>query len=435
MGKNVERLDRLQNNRADFAVVVVRTTQSVQRAAASEAVDTVAANVQKAARTEAFEGKFGMTVAEALTKIRKDLVSFGEYQAALNTAIAEADEALQQTASGTSGLPGTGLSAEQQNTIDMAAKTDSPVQVSPGVTMTPAQAQQHYLDQAAAAQEEEARKLADALDQRLQEIIDGMPTSDYDEHKPTDEPKDGEGPGGRTPIDYPGVNGGGGSGGGGNGSVGGGSVIDGGGNGGGGGGNGGNGNDNDNGTIGRPPIIREPPVNPPVIEEPPFPRPRDDDPRIDGGIGGEIPGVGPGGNGAFPGGTTGGGAGSVGAGVGGVVGGAGLAGGAALANRLSGGAGLIAGGVGGVGGAGGAGAPGAAGVVAQSGAAAGGRGGAMAGGAMAGGAGRADKRNRRRGQDLMAFEVEADDDESVPDMGSAGAAGRSTSEGREELGW
>jgi len=54
---------------------------------------------------------------------------------------------------------------------------------------------------------------------------------------------------------------------------------------------------------------------------------------------------------------------------------------------------------------------------------------------MAGGAGRADKRNRRRGQDLMAFEVEADDDESVPDMGSAGAAGRSTSEGREELGW
>ncbi|MCM3778138.1 hypothetical protein [Microbacterium hydrocarbonoxydans] len=431
MGKNVERLDRLQNNRADFAVVVTRSTQSVQRAAATEAVDTVAANVQKAARTEAFEGKFGMTVAEALTKIRKDLVSFGEYQAALNNAIAEADEALQQTASGSHGLPPGSLSAEQQNTIDMAAKTDSPVQVSPGVTMTPAQAQQYYLDQAAAAQEEEARKLADALDQRLQEIIDGMPTSDYDEHKPTDEPEDGDGPGGRAPIDYPGVNGGGGAGGGGTGGVDGGAGID-------GGGNGTGGRDDDGGGkdhIVRPPIIREPPVDPPVIEEPPFPRPRDEDPRIDGGIGGEIPGAGPGGSGAFPGGVTGGGTGSVGAGVGGVVGGAGLAGGAALANRLSGGAGLLAGGVGGVGGVGAAGGPGATGVVAQSGAAAGGRGGAMAGGAMAGGAGGAEKRKRRRGQDLMAFEVEQDDDEALPDIGSAGAAGRSTSEGREELGW
>jgi hypothetical protein len=35
----------------------------------------------------------------------------------------------------------------------------------------------------------------------------------------------------------------------------------------------------------------------------------------------------------------------------------------------------------------------------------------------------------------MAFEVEPDDDEAVPDIGEAGAAGRSTSEGREEITW
>jgi hypothetical protein len=59
-------------------------------------------------------------------------------------------------------------------------------------------------------------------------------------------------------------------------------------------------------------------------------------------------------------------------------------------------------------------------------------GGAAAGGGAGGGRG---KRNRRRGQDLMAFEVEPDDDEAVPDIGEAGAAGRSTSEGREEITW
>ena len=426
MGENVERLGRLQSNRTSLIVGGMRGAQSVQRAVATAAVETVTTNVQKAARTEGFDGKFGMTVAEALIKIRKDLVSFSEYQTALNKAIGEADEALQKTASGSNGLPPGDLSSEQQNTIDMASKTDSPVQVSPGVTMTPAQAQQYYLDQAAEAQEEEARKLAAALDARLQEIIDGMPTSDYDEHKPGEEPPGNDDPGGNPPINYPGVNGGGG---GGSGprvdDV---SVID---------DNkkNKNGNDDDDTTIVRPPIIWEPPVvDPPIIEEPPFPPKDPDDPRIDGNIGGEVPGVGPGGPGGFPGGTTGGSAGSVGGGLGGVAGGAGLAGGAALANRLSGGAGLLSG-PGGVGGTGGAGGAGASGVVAQSGAANGGRGGAMAGGGAAGGGGRGDKRNRRRGQDLMAFEVEPADDEGVPDIGSAGDAGRSTSEGREDLGW
>lgn len=431
MGENVERLGRLQSNRTSLIVGGMRGAQSVQRAVATAAVETVTTNVQKAARTEGFDGKFGMTVAEALIKIRKDLVSFSEYQTALNKAIGEADEALQKTASGSNGLPPGDLSSEQQNTIDMASKTDSPVQVTPGVTMTPAQAQQYYLDQAAEAQEEEARKLAAALDARLQEIIDGMPTSDYDEHKPGEEPPGNDDPGGNPPINYPGVNGGGG---GGSGTrVDDGSGIDDGKN----NNNNNNGNDDDdnNNTIVRPPIIWEPPVvDPPVIDKPPFPEPKD--PRIDGNIGGEVPGVGPGGTGGSLGGTTGGGsAGSVSGGLGGVAGGAGLAGGAALANRLSGGAGLLAspGAVGGTGAAGGA---GASGVVAQSGAANGGRGGAMAGGAAAGGAGgRGDKRNRRRGQDLMAFEVEPDDDEVAPDIGHAGAAGRSTSEGREDLGW
>lgn len=429
MGENVERLGRLQSNRTSLIVGGMRGAQSVQRAVATAAVETVTTNVQKAARTEGFDGKFGMTVAEALTKIRKDLVSFSEYQTALNKAISEADDALQKTASGSNSLPPGDLSAEQQNTLDMASKTDSPVQVSPGVTMTPAQAQQYYLDQAAEAQEEEARKLAAALDARLQEIIDGMPTSDYDEHKPGEEPPGSEDPGGNPPINYPGVNGGGGGGGSGT-RVDDGSGIDEGKN------NGnGNGNDDDN-TIVRPPIIWEPPVvDPPVIDEPPFPPNDPEEPRIDGNIGGEVPGVGPGGTGGFPGGTTGGGsAGSVGGGLGGVAGGAGLAGGAALANRLSGGAGLLTG-PGGVGATGGAGGAGASGVVAQSGAANGGRGGAMAGGGAAGGGGRGDKRNRRRGQDLMAFEVEPADDEALPDIGSAGAAGRSTSEGREDLGW
>ncbi|WP_314093754.1 hypothetical protein, partial [Microbacterium foliorum] len=76
------------------------------------------------------------------------------------------------------------------------------------------------------------------------------------------------------------------------------------------------------------------------------------------------------------------------------------------------------------------------GVVAQSGAANGGRGGLVGGAAAGGGAGGgSDKRNRRRGQDLLAFEVEPDDDQIAPDLGAAGAAGRSASDGREELGW
>lgn len=437
MGQNVERLNRLQSNRSSLIVGGMRGAQSVQRAAATEAVDTVATNVQKAARTEGFDGKFGMTVAEALTKIRKDLVRFGEYQTELDKVIGEADDALQSTASGTDGLPQTQLSAEQQNTIDMAAKTDSPVQVSPGVTMSPTQAQQYYLDQAAEAQEEEARKLAAALDQRLQEIIDKMPTTEYDEPKPGKDPAGDDENGGNPPISNPGVNGGGTDGGGGSGSVDGNGGVN---------GNGGDdGNDDDHGTIVRPPIIYHPPqvdppwiVDPPQVEEPQFPDPDGtDDPRIDGTIGGEVPGVGPGGTGGVPGSTTGGGgSGSVSGGLSGVAGGAGLAGGAALANRLNGGAGMLTG-VGGVGGAGGTGGAGASGVVSQPGAANGGRGGAMVGGGAAGGGagGRGDKRNRRRGQDLMAFEVEPGDDEAVPDIGAAGAAGRSSSEGREDTGW
>ena len=35
----------------------------------------------------------------------------------------------------------------------------------------------------------------------------------------------------------------------------------------------------------------------------------------------------------------------------------------------------------------------------------------------------------------MAFEVEPADDEAVPDIGAAGAAGRSTSEGHDDTGW
>ena len=58
----------------------------------------------------------------------------------------------------------------------------------------------------------------------------------------------------------------------------------------------------------------------------------------------------------------------------------------------------------------------------------------MAGGGAAGG-GKGDKRKRRRGQDLFAFSVDPEEDGVEPDLGAAGSAGSSTSDGREELGW
>lgn len=446
MGQNVERLGRLQVNRSNWALNGIRGGQAIQRTAAAVAIETVAAGVQKAARTEGFEGDFGMTVAEALTKIRKDLDSFGEYQVGLNKAIDLANDALEATASGTDGLPEAGLTPDQQNTIDTAAKTNGPVQVSPGVMMTSAEAEQYYRDQAEDAREEQARKMAVALDARLQAIIDGMPTSDYDEPKQNPESSGDDSTGG-TSGNYPGVNGGSGGYDGpgvtGGGNVGGGDV----GLGGDGSGNGGDGGtgDGDDHTIIRPPQYYYPPqVDPPVIDHPwtPYPDPNGpgDDPRVDGSIDGEVPGVGTG-----PGtrvGLPGGGSSSL-TGVGALGGGlAAVAGTAGLAGRVGGGAGLLGGpgGVGGVGGVGGAGAfsgAGATGVVAPGAAANGGRGGMMAGGAAVGGGagGRGDKKNRRRGQDLMAFEVEPDDDEIVPDIGAAGAAGTSASDGREELSW
>lgn len=437
MGKNLERLGRLQANRTSIAVIGVQTGQVVMQTAAQAATTEATTSIQKAARTEGFGGEYGVTVAEALTIIRADLDKFADYQAAVSTAFAQATQALQDTANGVTGLPDAGLTPAQQETIAIHSATNSPVHVQPGVTMTPAEAQQYYLDQAAAAQEEQAAKLAAALDARLQEIIDGMPTSDYDPPKPPEDPSGDDETGGDGSGDYPGVTGGTGPGGsndtGGGGGGGGGYVI---------------------GHPSEPHLFVDPPYDPdghddpvydPPVHDPRFPHPDDDgtdDPNVDGNVDGEVPGVRPGGNVPGPGGSGGGGAGTVGGALGGLAGGVGLAaGGAALARRLNGGAGLLAGvgGVGGVGagGVGGAGGAGASGVVAaQPGGATGGRGGMVGGAAAGGGAGGGrGKRNRRRGQDLMAFEVEPDDDEAVPDIGEAGAAGRSTSEGREEITW
>lgn len=462
MGQHKERLDRLQANRSSFMGSVARVTQATQRTVATAATDTVSAGVRKAANTVGFEGNLGEQIQEKLSAIHQDLADFADYQAALSKAIDLANEALDTTANGIESLPEGGLSPAQQQTVQLAAQTDSPVQVRPGVTMTSAEAKQYYLDQAAAAQEEQARQMTAALDARLQEIIDGMPVTDYDEPEPSEDPSGNDGPGSTPTVNYPGINTGGGDGGyDGPGIIG---NND-------GGGNNGTDNNNDNNNGGNdgddtdPPRVVDPPrVYPPVYPpvDPPVypPGPNDptgpggngggdDTPRIDGEIGG-VTGGGGGGTG-FPGGVTGtvgGGAGGLSAGVGGSLGAAGLVGGAAgLAGRLGGGALLGgvggvgglggAGGVGGVGGVGGAGTgAGAGGVVAQSGAANGGRGGMVGGAAAGGGAGGgSDKRNRRRGQDLLAFEVEPDDDQIIPDLGSAGSAGRSASDGREELGW
>src|SRR6218665_1256025 len=179
MGKNMERLERLQANRGAFGTMVALNVQTDQRNAASEAVDTVTSSVQKAARADGFEGPYGDVVTAGLTDLRDRLNEFADYQAKLNAAIELANKALDDTANNMSGLPAPGLTPAQQNTIDIASSTGSPVQPQPGVTMPPSEAKQYYLDQAAAAQEEQAAKMTAALDVRLQEIIDGMPTPQY----------------------------------------------------------------------------------------------------------------------------------------------------------------------------------------------------------------------------------------------------------------
>jgi hypothetical protein len=438
MGQHKERLDRLKANQQNFFVSHEREAMSIRRNDAAAATEDASASALKAARTEGFEGDYGDRAAQALTDLHKEIDKFATHQAALSKAIEAANQALRAAAESTAELPDDGLTPEQQSTVTTAQGTNSPVQVSPGVLMTSAEAKQYYLDQAAFAQEEAAAKVTATLDATLQDIMDSMPVSDYDEPEPTPDPVPTPDPSGTG--DDPRVSGGGGGTGGGVTGGGGGSGTGGSGTGGG-GGTGSGGGGGGGGIDVRPPIYHEPPRFDPPISDPRHPdNDGTDDPRVDGGTGGVVPGGGGGGGGGtvgLPGGGTTG-VGSGGGGLNGLLGGAsGSVGAAGLANRLGGGAGLLggAGGVGGVGGAGSSSGAGAAGVVAQPGAANGGRGGMMAGGAAGGGgAGGKSKRNRRRGQDLMAFQVE-DDDEIAPDLGAAGAAGRSSSDGREELTW
>lgn len=436
MGLNVERLERLKLNQANWAAVTVRTSQLMQRAAAVESTGEASDGVQKAARTEGFQGDLGDLIREKLIKIHGDLLDFTEYQAKLNSVIGAANEALRSAATEMDGLPSVGLTSYQQATVDKAIDTNSPVQVSPGVMMTPAQAKQYYQDQADAEQEEAARRMTLALDQRLQEIIDGMPRSKYDPEKPEDELSNNGGIDGSGTNDRPYRNRDD-------------STVS------------GDDGTNNTGNYDGPRVVRpddrhdnhgdpEPPtyvVDPPKVFDPPYeppfdppydPNRPDGPPNVDGDNDGRIPGGpgGPGGSGGprlpNPGGTIPGGGvspGGVGALGGGAVGGVG---GAALAGGLgrAGGIGAV-GGLNGMGGS--AGGPGVTGVVAQS-SGAGGRAGMLAGGGAAGGGG-AGKRKRRRGQDLVAFEVDPEDDGIAPDLGAAGAAGSSASDGREELGW
>ncbi|GAA3932745.1 hypothetical protein [Microbacterium soli] len=428
MGHNVERLGRLESSMTSYLAEAARQGQSRQRTTVTRAVAEAANGVESAANSDGFEGNLGETVRTGLTKIRSDLERFTEYQVEVNKAIIAADSALQSTAGDIAGLPQTGLTSAQQSTIDLAIRTESPVQVRPGTTMTPAQARQYYLDQAEGEREEAARRLTAALDARLQEIIDGMPTSDYDPPRNVPGPAAGSGPLGPGAMGAPdlGITGYGIA------PVGG---FDGGG-----------------GDYDAPRVVRV--DGPDIPDGSPYPpseqweRPPggyDGPPRVDGVADGWVPGTGPGGSGLpAPGsGIPGGAGGASHGGVGGVVGGtAGGVGGAALAGRLGRVGGL--GGLGGLGalgapGAAGAGAPGAGAVGAQAGAGAGagaGRTGMIAGGAAggAGGAGEG-RRRRRRGQDLLAFEVDPDDEDALPDLGAAGEAGSSASDGYEELGW
>lgn len=432
MGQNLERLKRLQSNRSDMFASVFRNVQTVQRKSTAEAIETASVGVQKAARTEGFEGGLGDRIKARLIEIHKDIDAFTEYQAKLNKAITLANEALQTTATGASGIPDGGLTSAQQNTIDMAAKTDSPVQVSPGVTMTPSQATQYYQQQAELAQEEAARKLTAALDARLLEIIGALPVSDYDEKPPSSEDENGGGPGGRRTVSGPGTGGSGGYTGPG--------VVNPGTNTGIGTNTGGGGDDGSNSTI-----IRNPPV-PPIIREPHhpelptgYPTPHlPEGPNIDGGTGviptpgtggpGQVGLPGPGGGITGPGGgiTAPGGVGGVAGGVaGGLAGGVGRlagAGGINPAGAINAAPGAGAPGVGAAGGAGAAGSTSRGGMIA-------------AGGHAAAGTGKGGRKNRRRGQDLMAFELEHENDDVIAELGAAGAAGHSDSDGREELGW
>lgn len=448
MGQNLERLDRLQANRRNLLGNVLRVAQTVQTGAVQKTVDSASIGLRKAAQLEAFEGNLGTAITKKLASIESDLERFAEYQSRLAKSVELANEALQGASDKASGLPSGELSPGQQSTIDMAAKTGSPVQVSPGTTMTPEQATQYYQAQAEAEREEAARKLTAALDARLQEIIAGLPQSEYDPEGPDEEDdrnRGGTGPnsvdpggvGGPGSYQGPGVDGGGsgiqdpgvvGGGPGGGSGIGGPGI--------GGPGNGGPGGGGNGGTGGGLPTV------------PSLPDREDPGPHIDGDIGGLVPGMPPGGTlppGGGPttpggmtapgggltapgGGTTGVGGLAVGAGAGGIAGG-GRVGGIGRVGGLSG-----VGGAGGIGGA--AGAAGAVGGSAQGASGAGARGGVMAGGmAGAGGAAGSGKKSRRRGQDLLAFEVDPDDDDRLPDIGAAGAAGSAASDGREELGW
>ncbi|WP_119695993.1 hypothetical protein [Microbacterium halotolerans] len=421
----------------------------------ADAVDTTTLGVSKAAGLKGFEGKLGESIEDTLLKIRATLERFADYQKDLSISINAANQAMDDTASRGKAVPDVELTPEQQSTIGTAAGTDSPVHVSPGVTLTPDQARQHYLDQAEAAREEAARQLNAQLDLRLQEIIDGLPKSEYDPDARASGGPGADGTGGSPSVYDPGTSGGGYPGGGSGDSptvnspgIDGGGTSPGGGSGGGsgggtlvndpgsgGGGSGGSGSDGDGGYDG--PSIHDPGTNPPwrpdYVGDPPLvgDPPRFDDPRIDGITGGVIPGTGGGGGAGGVGGS------AVGGGVGGSVGGisGGVAGG--IAGGVAGGAARRVGGtgvgsIGGIGSASGTAADVGGSANAQSGAA-GGRG--MMAGGMGGAAGAgSDKKNRRRGQDLAAFDV-GDEGETSPDLGDAGAAGRAESEGREELGW
>jgi hypothetical protein len=442
MGQNIDRLDRLRANRGNVFANTWRVVQTTQQKTVLDVTGDASTGVIRAARTEVFEGDLGEKIQAKLTSIQAQLQKFIVYQGKLRKAVEAANEALESTSSGTAGLPGTDLTDAQQHTIELAQKTNSPIQVSPGVFVAPDKAGQYYQAQAEAEQEEAARKMTEALDLRIQEIIDDMPTSDYDPPEPADEQPGGDDAGNGGTSDTPRV-GGPGVTGTGTGTGTGTSQVD-------------DPRGPKTGTDKEPPtVVVDPPrvvdpptvvIDPPIIDPPFYKDP--DVPNVDGGETGTIPNTpGPGGTGGV---TPGGGSigtvgGSAGAGsAGGLAGGA-LAGGAGLAGRVSGGA--LAGGLGKVGAAGGINAVGASGAsttgaaggasgAAGAATAGGTRGGVVAGGAGAGGAARGSgKKNRRRGQDLFAYELEDDDEAVTPDLGDAGAAGSATSDGKEELGW
>lgn len=438
MGQNVERLGRLKLNQSSWFAGTIRLSQLVQRSATFESIDEASTGVQKAAHADGFEGDLGDVIRDGLTKIHKDLLEFTDYQAKLNKVITAANDALHGTASEMDGLPASELSSEQKATLAHATETKSPVQVAPGVMLTPEHAEKYYLEQADAQREEAATKLTLKLDTRLQELIEGLPESEYDPPKPPGADENGDGGTGGISHEY------------------------------GGSGNGvgqydgpsltnpndpsndnPNGNNDGNDNVGRPPRlstwppIKEPPH--PPYEPPVWPRPDDNDPppNVDGDGNGSVPGPNPPGPNprlnpppgtiGTPPGTTPGGIGGVVGGTAGGVGGAALAGGLARPGGLGAAGGINSLNAGTGAGAGGAVRAGGTNVVAHTGGGAG-RAGMMAGGGAAGG-GRGGKGKRRRGQDLVAFEVDPEDDDVTPDLGAAGAAGSSTSDGREELGW